>query len=371
MILVPQQELIQHRLHKFLSGDDSSHNEAKQGAQRAMDSNAQHQDNPQETQSTPHYSTRGSVGEESSSPELESGKTNRHSSLNWKPVPDRSLISPQFSSTEREISSRPSRINRYNHVRPLPPNEMSEPWQSPDIGRKEGSTEGDPVLNRTHDRLRRAMVKFQIGSDYDYPPTPAGVEMAVRDLTREFGELIKALRTNEDNYDSLKVTSDQLTRENTELKEKMSKMKVALEKDHSERAKKTLQHHQSEKVFMVENHRMEKERLENEIVLLEKKQKENEVLFDNSINEELLRMKTECDKQIYESQETLRLTGARYENLLKTIQHQQEEEKHRMLNNFDIEKSHMRRGFHDELSSVIESQKNALESLRIEIEHNW
>ena len=155
------------------------------------------------------------------SPELESGRTaetNRRPSLSRKPLPG--LISPQSSSTERE-SRRPS---RHSHVKP-------------DIGRKEVSTEDDraTVLNRTHDRLRRAMIKFQIGSDYEYSPTPAGLELAVRDLTQVLGELNKALRTNEQKYDSLKVTKDQLTRENTELKEKMSQMNAALEKDHSER----------------------------------------------------------------------------------------------------------------------------------------
>ena len=332
-VLVPQQELIQHRFgHKFRSGDDSWQNDAEQSEQMAMDYYAQHQDKLQKTESTPHYSTPGSVGDESSSPELESERTtetNRRPSLSQKPLPGPSLISPPSSSTERE-SRRPSRINRHNHVKPLPLDEMSEPWQSPDIGRKDGSTEDDlaTVLNRTHDRLRRAIVKFQIGSDYDYPLTPAGVEMAVRDLTRVFGELNKALRTNGHNYDSLKVTSDQLTTENTELKEKMSKMKVALEKDHSERAKRMLQHHQSEKIFMVENHKLEKERLENAIVLLEKKQKEKEVLVDNFVNDEFIRMKTECDNQIYQSQNSLRLTKEHYENLLKTQQHQHEEEKH-------------------------------------------
>ena len=84
-------------------------------------------------------------------------------------------------------------------------------------------------------------------------------------------------------------------------------------------------------------------------------------------------MKTECDNQIYQSQNYLRLTKECYENLLKTQQHQHEEEKHQISSNFNIEKSHMKEGFHDEkveLSSVIESQKNALESLRIESEHN-
>ena len=57
----------------------------------------------------------------------------------------------------------------------------------------------------------------------------------MRDLTQVLGELNKALRTNEQKYDSLKVTKDQLTKENTELKEKMSQMNAALEKDHTER----------------------------------------------------------------------------------------------------------------------------------------
>ena len=326
MILLPQQELIKHRLKaKF-------HN------------NAQHQDTskPQETKSTPCFSKQDSFRDDSSSPKMESGRTRE---------------------TNRQDPSL-SRTTRNNHVMSLPQDEITG-WQSQERGRKERSKDWDDpatVLNRTYERLRKTMIKF--GNDYDYPRSPVGVEMAVRELTRTFREFDKKLETNEDNYDSLKRTNDQLTRENAELKKKMSQRTATLEKEHSEQTKKTLQNHKSEKLLMIENHRHEMERLQTAIGLLEKQHRNNVAHIENSTKEEVTRMKTDCDNQIYQSHNSLRLTTERYENALESLRIESEHNRQRIIADNQAARDRITKGFEEEFEEEKVSMKNKLQGLK-------